>query len=76
MSGAPSSGTPRESQEKLRDGTMLVLVQVRDLVCCGYCCPLCPAGVQYSIRGKFVLLRNLGYKNGGEGGGAIWLNKT
>ena len=33
-------------------------------VSCGYCCPLCPAGV--SIRGKFVLSRYPGYKMRGS----------
>ena len=65
----PSSGPPRENQAKFRDGTMLVLVQVRDLVhVVGIVAPFAPRG--FGIRGNFVLLRNPGYKNGaGRGRG-------
>ena len=50
MPGAPSSGTPRESQAKLRDRGGIVEGS------CGYRA----RGV--SIRGKFVLSRSPGYK--------------
>ena len=68
VSGTPSSGTPRESQAKFRDGIMWVLVQIRDLVrVVGIVVPFAPRGI--SIRRKFVLSSNPGYTT--EGGGVL-----
>ena len=54
MPGAPSSGTPREIQAKIGDGT-------------GGDCKrfLWVPGPRVSIRGKFVLSRNQGYTTRG-----------
>ena len=56
MPDAPSSGTPRECQEKLRYGTLWELS--KDAVVTG------PAVSVF--RGKFVLSKNLGYKTRGR----------
>ena len=56
--GARSSGTPRESQAKFRDGTVWGFYKG-------------PVGTAVNMRGKFVLSKNLGYR---PGEGAMWLN--
>ena len=61
MPGAPSSGTPRESQTKSQGPDRVGIVEGS--------CRYRPLGV--CIRENFVLSRNLGYKARGV---AKWLN--
>ena len=60
MPGAPSSGTSRECQAMFRDDIVGIVEGS-----CGY------RARGFSIRGKFVLSRNPGYKTRGF---AMWLN--
>ena len=94
MSGAPSSGTPLESQAKFRDGTMWVLEKgpvgtgpagsvfgenswptwksssrTGPSASCGYCCPRCPVGDQFSGKFRFIEKPEVH-----DEGVALWLN--